>query len=104
MNHPKTRDEELERLAREAIPLRTDNAVSATVDLMKRQVWIAGYRAAQSETELLRKRVEKLENALTNIATAEGIDMSFYGEVLGGKLMEMARQALADDKASEGGV
>ena len=67
MNHPKTGDEELELLvkAERAYANRTEEFCNDY------KSWMAGarsvVRAAQSETELLRKRVEKFREALTLI-------------------------------------
>ncbi len=61
MNHPKTGEQELERLAQESSAeyFGGNSYVYDHVYAFK-----AGYRAHQSETELLRKRVEKLEVVL----------------------------------------
>ena len=58
--------------------------------------------ALQSETELLRKRVDKLREALEYIASVEW--KFVLGVSLADTFVEIAEAALADDKASEGGV
>ena len=107
MTHPKTGEQELERLAEKyAEANEGDNHYSG---------FKAGYRAAQQETELLmkeveewkacakgwmnstekaQKRIEKLENALEYIQL---IDEKGY-------CTNVARAALSGDKASEGEV
>jgi len=88
--------------------------------------WKQGYyagrvdstRAHQSQTELLRKRVEKLRSALEFYADAINFRSAifFIKQIDDGKLKGLtyedprysfnkkASKALADDKASEGGV
>ena len=74
MNHPKTVEEQLS------------------------EAYSAGFKANQLETELLRKRVEKLRSALREVTNCDLLDAK------SGKLNKIASEALSGDKASEGGV
>ena len=100
MNPPKS-EQELELLvkAEHAYANRTEEFCNDY------KSWMAGarsvIRAHQSETELLRKRVENLRGALWDLAndSFDALICSGYGCVT------HAQNALkADDKASEGGV
>jgi len=99
MTHPKTGDEELERR------LTWEKKTGYTC------MWLGGYRAAELETELLRKRIEKLRNLIVKLeeflAHPEGclIEKSKMCSCGCRTTWSQVMQALAaDDKASEGGV
>jgi len=68
--------------------------------------YIAGYQAHQSETELLRKRVEKLREALEYIEDASGSCLLSHRDcccIKEADIESLSRNALrADDKASDG--
>jgi len=108
-----TGEQELERLAEDNVEawhkennwVPTDRSCMPSIASFK-----AGYRAAQSQTELLRKRVEKLEYALKSLANeATGFksmaNVADHGNTNMSVLqhwIDNARSTLADDKASEG--
>jgi hypothetical protein len=89
MNHPKTGDEELDEVELGEPDRLEPNAVDQFLAMQKGVCLRC--EAHQSETELLRKRVEKLENALEYIQL---IDEKGY-------CTNVARVALSGDKASE---
>jgi len=89
MNHPKTGDEEL------AWPWN-----EFPEDRSTWEACVKSYRAHQSQTELLRKRVEKLSIALED--ALRDLERDYFPEERSS--IRRGRQALADDKASEGGV
>ena len=85
MNHPKTGEQELERLAEKyAEANEGDNHYSG---------FKAGYRAAESETELLRNAAEFTRNFMEDCP--ESI-VQFE------QALKLLNAALADDKASQG--
>ena len=91
-----TGEQELERLANEHAAMTTFVGPQCEkkhwVHPDRKESFLAGYKAHQSEAELLRKRIEKLRAMLKESCFC-----------LEGYICDVC-EALSDDKASEGGV
>jgi len=114
MNHPKTGDEELERLAEDSVETwhKKNNWVPTDRSCMPSiAAFQAGYRAHQSETELLRKRVKEFVTGWGYVKCHDGTYVYFPTRICEslkpfvGKETRVTIEVIeADDKASEGGV
>jgi oligoendopeptidase F len=78
MNHPKTGDEELERLAKdyaESCDNESGGFLTHQLEAIRKKAFLAGYRAAQSQTKSLKKSLKKqLSEALQEAAKVEWPD------------------------------